>query len=228
MSLITRFINSVSEPQFILARDLVALAIADGEITEDERQAISRICNLEGVNESDFYNSMQQGNGPESVKIPQNRKEKEEYMKKLILLIGADEYCSAEEAYLFQIVAGKMGLTQMDVVGLFLSTATHANFKGDAGAKVLSTFLRNYIDPIGRTISQNREGVRRMYETVAMNTLPTGNHGEYNQLLEESIKKTTQALAENRILMDGFKRIGTDFSRLLAEEERYVLRRFKR
>lgn len=37
MSMITHFMGAVAEPQFILARDVLALAIADGEITQEER-----------------------------------------------------------------------------------------------------------------------------------------------------------------------------------------------
>ena len=110
--MITRFIDSVAEPQFLLARDLMALAIADGDVTDEERKAISHICNMEGVNEIDFFNSLQEKNDNSTIEMPQTRKEKEDYLKKLILLIGADEYCSPEEAYLFQIVASKIAFNE--------------------------------------------------------------------------------------------------------------------
>ena len=59
MSLITRFISSVTEPQFMLARDLMALAVADGEITNEEKDAISTICHLEGIDEEQLINNLQ-------------------------------------------------------------------------------------------------------------------------------------------------------------------------
>lgn len=226
MSMITRFIDSVAEPQFLLARDLMALAIADGDVTDEERKAISHICNMEGVNEIDFFNSLQEKNDNNTIEMPQTRKEKEDYLKKLILLIGADEYCSPEEAYLFQIVASKMGLTQMDVVGLFLLATTHTFFKGDGGSKVLSSFLKNYIDPMGRSESQNREGVRRMYETVALHTEDSTDHSTYYQHLKENIERTTNTLAENLILMNGFRCIGVNFMQLLEEEKHRVIRQY--
>jgi hypothetical protein len=51
MSIITRFLAVVTEPQFKLARDLMAMAIADGEVTYEERTAMSVICKLEGIDE---------------------------------------------------------------------------------------------------------------------------------------------------------------------------------
>lgn len=226
MSLITHFISSVAEPQFLLARDLMALAIADGEITPEEKDAISQVCHLEGVDEEHLIANLQKGGEHFQIQMPQNRKDKEAYLRELILLIGADEYCSPQEIYLFQIVASKMGLTQMDIVGLFMLTTTHAYFKGNAGSKVLASFLKNYIDPIGRTERQNREGLRRMYETVAMSTQQMDDSERYCSCLQDNLSKTTHALQENQILIRDFQRIGIDFLRLLKEEERFIFMQY--
>lgn len=226
MSIITRFMTAVTEPQFMLARDLMALAIADGEITLEEKDAISQVCHLEGVDEEQLIANLQKGGEHFQIQMPRNRKDKEAYLRELILLIGADEYCSPQEVYLFQIVASKMGLTQMDIIGLFMLTATHTYFNGDVGSKVLASFLKNYIDPIGRTERQNREGLRRMYETVAMSTQRPEDFEEYSSILRENLSKTTQALQENQILIRGFQRIGIDFLRLLKEEEHLIFMQY--
>lgn len=226
MSLITKFITAVIEPQFMLARDLMALAIADGEVTSEEMKAISDICHFEGVDEESLMNSLQEGGEQYQIRIPQNRKEKENYLRELILLIGADEYCSPQEVYLFQIVASKMGLNQMDIVGLFMLTATHTFFRGDIGSKVLASFLKNYIDPIGRTIGQNRESLRQMYEIVAMNTERLDDQEAYCCLMHENLSKTTEALSENQILIDGFRCIGIDFLQLLKTEENNAFKEY--
>ena len=49
MSIITRFLSVVTEPEFKLARDLTAMAIADGEVKPEEKEAMSTICHLEGI-----------------------------------------------------------------------------------------------------------------------------------------------------------------------------------
>jgi hypothetical protein len=169
----------------------MALAIADGEVTPEEMEAISNICHNEGVDEQNLMNSLQNGGEDFQIHMPRSRKEKENYLRELILLIGADEYCSPQEVYLFQIVASKMGLSQMDIVGLFMMTATHAYFRGDVGSKMLASFLKNYIDPIGRTAEQNRNGLYRMYETVATNTERRQDHGAYCAALQENLSKET-------------------------------------
>jgi hypothetical protein len=200
----------------------MALAVADGEVTEEEQEAISNICHIEGIDEEHLINNLQRNTEHFPLYVPQTRKEKEEYLRDLILLIGSDEYCSPQELYLFQTLASKMGLNQMDVVGLFMVTATRTYFSGDIGSKVLSSFLKNSIDPIGRTVKQNHDGIRRMYETVAMTTESLDDKCAYCQLLKESLARTTEALKENQILMDGFRCIGIDFLQLLKEQERRV------
>lgn len=226
MSMITHFMGAVAEPQFILARDVLALAIADGEITQEEREAISHICHIEGVDEMTFMQTVQEGKEHFEVHMPQSRKEKEDYLRELILLIGADEYCSPQEAFLFQIIASKMGLSQMDVVGLFMLNSNHINFRGDVGSKVLASFLKNYIDPIGRTEKQNRQGVHRIYETIAASTDTQLSTEEYASTLKNHLARTTELLKENQILIRDFHHIGIDYLRLLKEEETSVFRQF--
>ena len=52
MSIISKFLTVVTEPQFKLARDLTAMAIADGEVTPEEKEAMTAICHLEGIDET--------------------------------------------------------------------------------------------------------------------------------------------------------------------------------
>ena len=49
MSIISKYLSAVIDPQFKLARDLTAMAIADGQVTPEEKEAMSTICNLEGI-----------------------------------------------------------------------------------------------------------------------------------------------------------------------------------
>ena len=112
---------------------------------------MSTICHLEGVDETKLMEALQGGYDEVSEKIPNTRQAKEEYLRDIIKLIGADGYSASQEVYLFQIITSRMGLNQMDVIGLFLLTATRQYFKGDAGAKILASFLKNYIDPKGKT-----------------------------------------------------------------------------
>ena len=229
MSIITRFLAVVTEPQFKLARDLMAMAIADGEVTYEERTAMSAICKLEGIDEAQLMASLRGGTagfGPElsrtgfgdaeggsDVWVPQSRQEKEAYLRDVIKLIGADGYAAPEEVYLFQIIAGRMGLNQMDVVGLFLLTATRNYFQGDAGARILASFLKNHIAPKSKTERANRESLRTIYDTVAKNTEVCHDEELDRELLRQNLARATETFLENELLMKEFADIGLNFRR---------------
>ena len=213
--------DAVTEPQFKLARDLMAMAIADGQISPEEHEAMSSICHNENIDEHQLMESLSTSNGPVS-EIPSSVKEREDYLRNLLLLIGADSYCSPQEIYLFQIIASRMGLNQMNVIGLFLMTTTHQYFQGDVGSKVLASFLENYIDPKKKGNEVWRHHLHTIYETVAMNT------ENDNRLLAQNLSKATQALLTNKILVDGFSHVGLSFQRILKEEELQVLEQYTR
>ena len=51
MGLLVKLFNDASDTDFKLAQDLVAIAIADGEISEAERKTITEICQKEGISD---------------------------------------------------------------------------------------------------------------------------------------------------------------------------------
>ena len=226
MSIITRFLSAVTEPEFKLARDLTAMAIADGEVTPEEKEAMSTICHLEGIDESKLLESLRGGYENIHEEMPNSRQEREGYLRNLIKLIGADGYAAPQEVYLFQIVASKMGLNQMDVIGLFLLTATRQYFKGDAGARILTSFLKNYIDPKGKSERNNRENLRTIYETVANNTPVSQDIEVDKEILRQNLARATEAFLENKILIKEFADMKLDFPAMAKQEEQIVFKRY--
>lgn len=222
MSIINRYLAVITEPEYKLARDLTAMAIADGEVTPEEKEAISNICHIEGIDEEKLFENLRGSNGATEEDMPKTRRSREDYLRTLIRLIGADGYAAPQEVYLFQIIAGKLGMNQMDVVGLFMLTANHQYFRGDIGSKVLSSFLRHQIDPMGKTEKENRDNLRAIYETIAANTNTLQDEEADKELLRQNLAQATETFLENSILMNGFKRAGLDFFRILKEEETKV------
>lgn len=226
MSIITRFLAVVTEPQFKLARDLTAMAVADGEITPEEKEAMSTICHLEGVDEKKLLDALRGDYENVYDEMPKTRHDKEGYLRDVIKLIGADGYAAPQEVYLFQIIASRMGLNQMDVIGMFLLTATHQYFKGDMGARILASFLRNYIDPKGKTEKDNRENLRTIYNTVASNTEMSQDTEVDKEILRQTLARATETFLENKILIKEFKDVGLDFSAMVKQEELNIFKRY--
>ncbi len=226
MSIITKLLSVITEPEFKLARDLTAMAIADGQITSEEKEAMSTLCHLEGIDEAHLLEALRGNYDQANEEMPKTPQGKEKYLRDIIKLIGADGYSAPQEIYLFQIIASRMGLNQMEVVGIFLSTATRRYFKGDIGAKVLHSFLKNHIDPKGRSERENRECLHSIYESVAIHTEKLQDKEADQELLRQNLAHATQTFMENRIIMKEFKDMNLDFPKMLKEEELRTYKRF--
>ena len=198
---ITKFLAVVTEPQFKLARDLTAMAIADGQVTPEEKEAMSAMCHLEGIDEAKLLEALKGDYDKVDEEMPRTHKERETYLKDIIRLIGADGYAAPQEVYLFQIIAGRMGLNQMDVVSLVFLITTRKYFQGDDGARTLASFLKNYIDPKGKTEKANRENLRTIYNTVASNTERSQDVEADRENLRQSLARAREAFLENTILV---------------------------
>ena len=226
MSIITRFLSAVTEPEFKLARDLTAMAIADGEVTPEEKEAMKTICHLEGIDEMKLMEALRGGYERANEEMPNSRREKESYLRTLIKLIGADGYAAPQEAYLFQIIACKMGLNQMDVVGLFMLTATRQYFVGDTGSRILASFLKNYIDPKSKTERANRENLRTIYDTVASHTEVSLDEELDREVLRQNLVRATETFLQNQVLIREFADVGVDFAVMVKQEELAVFKRY--
>ena len=226
MSIITKYLAVVTEPQFKLARDLTAVAIADGQVIPEEKEAMSTICHLEGIDENKLMEALRGGYDKVNEEMPNSRQEKEVYLRDIIKLIGADGYSAPQEVYLFQIIASRMGLNQMDVIGLFLLTATRQYFKGDAGAWILASFLKNYIDPKGKTDKSNRENLCTIYDTVANNTPISQDKEVDKEILRQNLARATEVFLENKILIKEFADVGLDFSIMARQEEQNIFKKY--
>lgn len=226
MSIITRFLSAVVEPQFKLARDLTAMAIADGQVTPEEKEAITTICHLEGIDETRLLEALKGDYDHADEEMPKTAKGREAYLKDIIRIIGADGYAAPQEIYLFQIIACRMGLNQMDVIGLFMATTTRKYFKGDQGARVFASFLKNHIDPKSKSERDNRENLRIIYDTVASHTEVCQDEEIDREYLRQNLARATETFQENKILMKAFRNAGVDFAEMVRQEENRIFRRY--
>ena len=97
MGIITKFLGAVTEPEFKLARDLTAMAIADGEVTPEEKEAMSVICHLEGVDEAKLLENLNGGYEHVDEEMPTSYHAREDYLRNIIKLIGSDGYAAPHE-----------------------------------------------------------------------------------------------------------------------------------
>ena len=228
MGLLAKLFNDASDTEFKLAQDLVAIAIADGEISEAERKTIIEICHKEGVSDDTVNDCLMGFDKDVKALIPAKRKEKTDYITKLIRVMGVDGVSSHMQIYLLEIIASKMGFSHLDLVSLVLMTATRTFFSGDTGSRTLSSFLHNVIDPKGKNLRENRDNIKKIFDLMAENVPQLQNKEEDKAAFVKAMNAATDLLMENSLLCNEFRMMGIDFEMVLMDEREQAIRRWIR
>lgn len=226
MGLLRKLFIDSADDEFKLAQDLVGIAIADGEISEAEQKVINEICKSEGMSNDTIADCLMGFDKEANALVSSKKREKMDYLSKLIRVMGADGHSSHMEIYLLEIIASKMGISHMELVSLVLMTATHKYFSGDTGAKALSSFLHNVIDPKGKNLRDNRDNINKIFDLIAENISQLRNAEEDRNAFTQAISSASELLFENALLNKEFKDLGIDFKRVLAEERERAIRRW--
>ena len=226
MGLLAKIFKDSSDSEFKLAQDLVAIAVADGNISDTERQEIEKICQTEGIS-SDTVNDCFLGFDQGAVAhVPILHRERASYMSKLVRVMAVDGVSAHMEIYLLQIIASKLGIGYLELVSLVLSTATKANFPGDIGSRTLKSFISNAIDPKGRSLQKNIENLRKIFDIMAESVPQLQYVEEDRHAFIHAMESASGLLFENTLLEREFKDIGIDFKRVLAEERERAIKRW--
>ena len=140
--------------------------------------------------------------------------------------MGIDGNSSHMEIYLIEIIASKLGLSHLELVSLVLLTATRRNFPGDIGAKTLASFLKNDIDPKSKSLSDNRNNIRKIFDLMASNIPQLHNEDEDKAAFVKAMNAATTLLAENTLLNNEFRVMGIDFETVLMDEREQAIQRW--
>lgn len=226
MGLLAKIFKDSSDSEFKLAQDLVAIAVADSNISDAERQEIEKICQTEGISSetvNDCFLGFDQG---AVAHVPIRHRERAGYIAKLVRVMAVDGVSAHMEIYLLQIIASKLGIGYLELVSLVLSTATKANFPGDIGSRTLKSFISNAIDPKGRPVQKNIENLRKIFDIMAESVPQLQNVEEDRHAFIHAMESASELLFENAMLDKEFKDMGIDFKLVLAEERERAIKRW--
>lgn len=215
-----------SDNDFTLAKNLIALALADGTINEEEKKALTKICADINISKEGCIEFLNAQTKPDLSILSATKREKEDYLVKMIQVMGADGESATQEILLLEMIASRLGFTRMHVVSLVLLNATHKNFPHDYGAKVLSSFLNNLIDPKGKSDQQNHNNIAQFYDEIAKATPSSDNKKEDKVLLEDVFNRATRMMLEDTLLVNEFKSVGLDLKEILEYESKKALRKW--
>lgn len=212
MAVLAEIMKIASDNDFTLAKDLMALALADGKITKEEEQALSTMCSNFRMSEENLMSA--------------TKKEKEDYLVKMIRMMGADGESATHEIFLLEMIASKLGFSRMHLVSLVLLNATRKNFPNDYGAKVLSTFMNNIVDPKGKSDKQNHDNIAKVYDDIAQSIPVSDDPKEDKEILEKAFARVSRMMLEDGLLMKEFSSAGLNLQEMLEYEGRKALKKW--
>lgn len=226
MGLLTKLFNDASDSEFKLAQDMVAIAMADGEISEAERKMITEVCQKEGISNETITDFMLGFDQNAKSVIPIKHRDKTDYLTKLIRVMSVDGQSSHLEIYLLELIASKMRISHMELISLVLMTVTHRNFPGDIGSKALTSFLENVIDPRGKRLEGNRNSLKNFFDMMARNIPQIQNKEKDKAAFVKAMNAATNLLIANSLLNSEFRAMGIDFETVLMDEREQAIRRW--
>lgn len=131
------FKNNLEDKERALTRDLISMAIADGDFKEVEMNEILRICEAEGISKVDLMDSIR----GKKIEVPFTDEEKRDYIIHLTNVMGADDNCSPLEAHLLEVLGKRVGYSDMQVISIILSAIRQNRITSSYGLDLLDDFV---------------------------------------------------------------------------------------
>ncbi len=143
MGIVDWFTNDLSTEERTLMRDLLSVAIADHEFSEEEQEAILEICKTEGVSVVEMMDSIREKGARE--KKLRSTDEKKKYLLHLIRMMSADGKYPSIEIHIIEVVAKKLEVNPMQLLSFVLDEINDNRISKDEGVVIINNFVRHYI-----------------------------------------------------------------------------------
>ena len=141
MSIVDWFRNDLSTEERTLTRDLLSVAIADKEFSEDEKQVIIETCEQEGISMSELMDSIR--DSKISAKVLESHDEKKRYLLHLISMMAADGKFPSIELHVIEIIARRMGIKPIEILAFVLDEVHDNNISTEEGLFIIDKFVRH-------------------------------------------------------------------------------------
>ena len=143
MGIVDWFTNDLSTEERTLTRDLLSVAIADCEFSEEEQKMILEICEMEGISSVEMMDSIREKSAGE--KKLRSTDEKKRYLLHLIRMMSADGKFLSIELHIIEVVAKKLEVNPMQLLSFVIDEINDNRISKDEGLVIINSFVRHYI-----------------------------------------------------------------------------------
>jgi len=143
MSIVDWFKNDLNTEERVLTRDLLSVAVADKEFSDEEKRTIVEICQLEGITKVDMMDSIREENT--GAKLLQSMEEKKRYLLQLVKIMMADGKYYALEIHVIEVLARKIEVSPLQLLSFILDEVNAGHISKEEGIRVIDHLIRLYL-----------------------------------------------------------------------------------
>ena len=144
MGIVNWFICDIDNPNTVLARDLMTMAVIDGEFTIEEKDELLRICQEEHITNTEFWDALRGTCHSISPNMPKSKEDRLKYINYLINIMEVDEYCSPLEVHALVAIASRFSMSCMTIVSLLLEKVKDGEVEHRKEFKTLESFVESF------------------------------------------------------------------------------------
>lgn len=143
MGIVDWFTNDLSTEERALTRDLLSVAIADHEFSEEEQKTILEICETEDISLVEMMDSIRDKKS--GAKLLRSTDEKKRYLLHLIKMMSVDGRFPSLELHIIEVVAKKLEVNPMQLLSFVLDEISESRISKDDGLVIINNFVKHYI-----------------------------------------------------------------------------------
>lgn len=143
MGIVDWFTNDLNTEEKALTRDLLSVAIADHEFSEEEQKAILEICETEGISSVQMMDSIRDKKS--GAKLLYSTEEKKRYLLHLIRMMSADGKYPSLELHIIEVIAKRLEVNPMQLLSFVLDEMSESHINKDKGVDIIDNFVRHYL-----------------------------------------------------------------------------------
>ena len=143
MGIVDWFTNDLSTEERALTRDLLSVAIADHELSEEEQKAILEICETEDISLVEMMDSIRDKKS--GAKLLRSTDEKKRYLLHLIKMMSVDGRFPSLELHIIEVVAKKLEVNPMQLLSFVLDEISESRISKDDGLVIINNYVKHYI-----------------------------------------------------------------------------------
>jgi len=144
MSIVDWFTNDLNAEERTLTRDLLSVAVADGEFCDDEKNTILQICQLEGISAVQLIDSIR--NQSSGAKLLSSVEDKKRYLLHLIRMMMADGKYYAIELHVIAVISRRIDISPLQLISFILDEVNVGHISREEGVTVIDHFVRHFLE----------------------------------------------------------------------------------